>query len=69
LGELAARYEVIAPTLAGHDGGPPFSGQGQVQTISEFVDRHIAPPADPASTSQGQRMELIGASQSSAAKA
>lgn len=24
LGELAARYEVIAPTLAGHDGGPPF---------------------------------------------
>ncbi len=24
LGELAARYEVIAPTLAGHDGGPPY---------------------------------------------
>ncbi len=24
LGELAARYEVLAPTLAGHDGGPPF---------------------------------------------
>lgn len=24
LAELAARYEVIAPTLAGHDGGPPF---------------------------------------------
>jgi pimeloyl-ACP methyl ester carboxylesterase len=24
LGELAARYEVVAPTLAGHDGGPPF---------------------------------------------
>jgi pimeloyl-ACP methyl ester carboxylesterase len=24
LGGLAARYEVIAPTLAGHDGGPPF---------------------------------------------
>jgi pimeloyl-ACP methyl ester carboxylesterase len=24
LGELAARYEVIAPTLPGHDGGPPF---------------------------------------------
>ncbi len=24
LGELAARYEVIAPTLAGHAGGPPF---------------------------------------------
>jgi pimeloyl-ACP methyl ester carboxylesterase len=25
LGELAARYEVIAPTLPGHDGGPPFT--------------------------------------------
>jgi pimeloyl-ACP methyl ester carboxylesterase len=24
LGELVARYEVIAPTLAGHDGGPPW---------------------------------------------
>jgi pimeloyl-ACP methyl ester carboxylesterase len=24
LGGLAARYEVIAPTLAGHHGGPPF---------------------------------------------
>jgi len=24
LGELVARYEVLAPTLAGHDGGPPF---------------------------------------------
>jgi pimeloyl-ACP methyl ester carboxylesterase len=24
LGELVARYEVIAPTLAGHAGGPPF---------------------------------------------
>jgi pimeloyl-ACP methyl ester carboxylesterase len=24
LGGLAAGYEVIAPTLAGHDGGPPF---------------------------------------------
>jgi pimeloyl-ACP methyl ester carboxylesterase len=24
LGELAARFEVLAPTIAGHDGGPPF---------------------------------------------
>jgi pimeloyl-ACP methyl ester carboxylesterase len=24
LADLVARYEVIAPTLAGHDGGPPF---------------------------------------------
>jgi pimeloyl-ACP methyl ester carboxylesterase len=24
LGELVARYEVISPTLAGHDGGPPY---------------------------------------------
>lgn len=24
LGELAARYEVVAPTLAGHDGGRPL---------------------------------------------
>ena len=24
LADLVARYEVVAPTLAGHDGGPPF---------------------------------------------
>ena len=24
LGDLVARYEVIAPTISGHDGGPPF---------------------------------------------
>ena len=27
LGDLVARYEVIAPTLAGHDGGPPYEAR------------------------------------------
>jgi pimeloyl-ACP methyl ester carboxylesterase len=30
LGELVARYEVIAPTLAGHDGGPPYPVAGPI---------------------------------------
>jgi pimeloyl-ACP methyl ester carboxylesterase len=30
LGELVARYEVVAPTLAGHDGGPPYTVDGPI---------------------------------------
>ena len=37
LGELVARYEVIAPTLAGHDGGPPYR-PGAPLTFSAATD-------------------------------
>jgi pimeloyl-ACP methyl ester carboxylesterase len=37
LGELAARYEVFAPTLAGHDGGPPIP-PGTAMTFSNSAD-------------------------------
>src|SRR5262249_59741879 len=37
LGELVARYEVIAPTLAGHDGGPPYK-LGAPLTFAEATD-------------------------------
>ena len=37
LGELVARYEVIAPTLAGHDGGPPY-GLGAPLTFPAATD-------------------------------
>jgi len=37
LGELVARYEVIAPTLAGHDGGPPYM-LGAPLTFSKATD-------------------------------
>jgi pimeloyl-ACP methyl ester carboxylesterase len=37
LGELAARFEVIAPTLAGHDGGPPFPA-GAALTLAAGAD-------------------------------
>lgn len=43
LGELAARYEVIAPTLAGHDGGPPFEVNGPLTFASsaDHLERHL----------------------------
>jgi pimeloyl-ACP methyl ester carboxylesterase len=43
LGELAARYEVIAPTLAGHDGGPPFdvSGPLTIAASADHLERHL----------------------------
>ncbi len=43
LGELAARYEVIAPTLAGHDGGPPFDVNGPLTFASsaDHLERHL----------------------------
>src|SRR6266566_10031348 len=34
---LAARYEVIAPTLAGHDGGPPYPSDCDI-TFSQGAD-------------------------------
>jgi pimeloyl-ACP methyl ester carboxylesterase len=43
LGELVARYEVIAPTLAGHDGGPPFDVDGPLTFASgaDHLERHL----------------------------
>jgi pimeloyl-ACP methyl ester carboxylesterase len=44
LSGLAARYEVIAPTLAGHDGGPPFPGDlpmtfaGSTDSLESHLD-------------------------------
>jgi pimeloyl-ACP methyl ester carboxylesterase len=43
LGGLAARYEVIAPTLAGHDGGPPFPADLPMTFASaaDSVEAHL----------------------------
>lgn len=43
LDALAARYEVIAPTLAGHDGGPPFDMSGPLTFASsaDHLERHL----------------------------
>lgn len=43
LGELVARYEVIAPTLAGHDGGPSFDVNGPLTFASsaDHLERHL----------------------------
>jgi pimeloyl-ACP methyl ester carboxylesterase len=43
LGELAARYEVIAPTLAGHDGGPPYPVDGPLTYVgaTDWLERHL----------------------------
>jgi pimeloyl-ACP methyl ester carboxylesterase len=43
LGELAARYEVIAPTLAGHYGGPPFDVNGPLTfaASADHLERHL----------------------------
>jgi pimeloyl-ACP methyl ester carboxylesterase len=43
LGELAARYEVIAPTLAGHEGGPPFDVSGPLTFAAgaDHLERHL----------------------------
>jgi pimeloyl-ACP methyl ester carboxylesterase len=43
LADLVPRFEVIAPTLAGHDGGPRFEGDGEV-TIAQggdSLERHL----------------------------
>lgn len=43
LGELAARHEVVAPTLAGHDGGPPFpiSTPLTLAAGADSLERHL----------------------------
>src|ERR1700691_3014451 len=43
LSGLAARYEVIAPTLAGHDGGPPFPADLPLTFASaaDSVESHL----------------------------
>lgn len=42
--ELVAGFEVIAPTLAGHDGGPPFETGGRPLTLEmagDHLERHL----------------------------
>jgi len=43
LGDLAARYEVIAPTLAGHDGGPPYEAENPMSfpAAADHLERHL----------------------------
>lgn len=43
LAELVARYEVIAPTLAGHDGGPPFPIPGALsfKDAADSLEGHL----------------------------
>jgi pimeloyl-ACP methyl ester carboxylesterase len=44
LADLVARYEVIAPTLAGHNGGPAYpSGMGleKVADAGDSLERHL----------------------------
>ncbi len=41
LPELVARYEVIAPTLAGHDGGPPFEAAFEVDSMVTSLEGHL----------------------------
>ena len=43
LADLVARYEVIAPTLAGHDGGPPFPPGLEMNFASatDSFERHL----------------------------
>src|SRR5437879_3516930 len=43
LADLVARYEVIAPTLAGHDGGPPFPADLEMSfsSATDSLERHL----------------------------
>jgi pimeloyl-ACP methyl ester carboxylesterase len=43
LGDLVARYEVIAPTLAGHDGGPPYpvSTPMTLTAATDLLESHL----------------------------
>jgi pimeloyl-ACP methyl ester carboxylesterase len=43
LGELAARYEVIAPTLAGHDGGKPLPAGTSMsfESSTDLLEEHL----------------------------
>jgi pimeloyl-ACP methyl ester carboxylesterase len=43
LADLVPHFEVIAPTLPGHDGGPPFAGNGSpsVARIADALERQL----------------------------
>jgi pimeloyl-ACP methyl ester carboxylesterase len=42
LGDLSEHYEVIAPTLAGHDGGPPFpEGAMSFASACDHLESHL----------------------------
>ena len=43
LADLVARYDVIAPTLAGHDGGPPFPVDGPLtlEAAADHLEGHL----------------------------
>ncbi len=43
LADLVARYEVIAPTLSGHHGGPPFEVEGamSVEAGADSLEEHL----------------------------
>jgi pimeloyl-ACP methyl ester carboxylesterase len=43
LGDLVPKFEVIAPTLAGHDGGPPFPKDGPLTLAqgADSLERHL----------------------------
>ncbi len=41
LPELVARYEVIAPTLAGHDGGPEFTADFNLESVTDSLEQHL----------------------------
>ena len=43
LAELAARYDVVAPTLAGHDGGPPLHLHGgpALLAAADHLEGHL----------------------------
>src|ERR671919_219878 len=36
---LERRHEVLAPTLAGHAGGPPIEGEGDDAVLADAVER------------------------------
>jgi pimeloyl-ACP methyl ester carboxylesterase len=41
LPEMVARYEVIAPTLAGHDGGPVFDADFTIEAVVTSLEGHL----------------------------
>jgi pimeloyl-ACP methyl ester carboxylesterase len=43
LADLVARFDVIAPTLSGHDGGPPFQTDGPLTlaTAADSLENHL----------------------------
>jgi pimeloyl-ACP methyl ester carboxylesterase len=41
LPRLAERHEVLAPTLPGHGGGPPFEGEFTFQRLADGVERQL----------------------------